>query len=238
MRVTAAVIALFLSALTVHARMHVPSYVSSVAEIAEAVTDARDSEKAVAFLMTNTSSTCPYCIGSTKIILRDLRSRAEIVLVRSGSNEDWGKLARPVQKALVSAEAGMYIPRAVVFDPGLEHLITVIPYRKGTGQTMLVKDAKKEIAKALAAQEDEAEEAVQEPAVKPITLGPAVDREMRSWTSSSGATVEAALYEEAGPRVILLKDDGSKLTILKQLLSKPDQSYIESLKTPAPAPTP
>jgi hypothetical protein len=55
-------------------------------------------------------------------------------------------------------------------------------------------------------------------------------REMRSWTSTTGAKVEAAIVEEKGTYVVLKSAEGKTFQIARNRLSKDDQSYIEELK--------
>lgn len=55
-------------------------------------------------------------------------------------------------------------------------------------------------------------------------------REIRNWTASGGATVEAAVLDEQGVYVRLRKADGAILQIAKAQLSAEDQKYIAELK--------
>jgi len=55
----------------------------------------------------------------------------------------------------------------------------------------------------------------------------------RTWTSKSGATVEAELVEAKPDRVILKKENGELVTIRKTQLSKADIQYLQQ-GTPHP----
>jgi hypothetical protein len=55
-------------------------------------------------------------------------------------------------------------------------------------------------------------------------------REVRSWTSTTGAKVEASIVEEKGTYVVLKSAEGKTFQIARNRLSKDDQSYIEELK--------
>ncbi len=57
-------------------------------------------------------------------------------------------------------------------------------------------------------------------------LGVAAAADARTWTSASGATVEADLVSCQGGQVMLRKADGSSLRIGLNLLSKEDQEFI------------
>ncbi len=73
-----------------------------------------------------------------------------------------------------------------------------------------------------------------------LTLAVAVvaaEPELRTWTSQSGAKVEAKLIEQKGDDVVLEKADGKQLAIRLDKLSEQDQEYVRSLAKPAePAP--
>jgi protein disulfide-isomerase len=55
-------------------------------------------------------------------------------------------------------------------------------------------------------------------------------RELRTWTSQSGAIVRASIVEEMTDYVLLRKADGSKTMIRKSNLRQADIDYIEGLK--------
>ncbi len=77
--------------------------------------------------------------------------------------------------------------------------------------------------------------------VMAVALGPGAPwAGARTWTSASGATVEAEYEGVQGNFVVLRKSTGEKIMILLQQLSEEDQAFVrEQLapKTPAP-PTP
>ena len=56
--------------------------------------------------------------------------------------------------------------------------------------------------------------------------------EMRTWTSSSGKTLEAEYISDAGVNVTLKGRDGKRRRIPISALSKPDQAYIYNKKPP------
>ncbi len=62
--------------------------------------------------------------------------------------------------------------------------------------------------------------------------------EMRTWTSVSGATVEAELVEQSGGEAQLRTDDGRTLSIRLDQLSAADQEYLSRADAAAPAATP
>jgi hypothetical protein len=59
---------------------------------------------------------------------------------------------------------------------------------------------------------------------------PEVEREIRTWTSKSGATIDAALQKEIGSFVILKKANGKNAKISVYNLCKEDRIYLHKLK--------
>jgi len=59
------------------------------------------------------------------------------------------------------------------------------------------------------------------------------NREIRIWTSRSGATVTAFVLEERGPHVILKQEDGVVRNILTSKLSDADRKYLAELRQKA-----
>ena len=57
------------------------------------------------------------------------------------------------------------------------------------------------------------------------------NREVRDWHSQAGSEVRASLVQELGARVVLKKEDGSTIQILRSRLSAEDQKYIADLKS-------
>jgi len=70
----------------------------------------------------------------------------------------------------------------------------------------------------------------------PRPILPDENREVRTWTSRSGSSLEASLVEVTAPYVVLKKADGSKMKILQANLSGGDQAYIEGLRAAPAAP--
>ncbi len=57
----------------------------------------------------------------------------------------------------------------------------------------------------------------------------AVDQEIRTWTSKSGATVDAAFVAAQGSNIALKKSDGSMIQIPQSGLSAADNTYLKRL---------
>ncbi len=64
-----------------------------------------------------------------------------------------------------------------------------------------------------------------------LAMGGARAQEMRTWTSASGATIEAAWVSQQADVVILQKADGEKLRIRLQQLSPADQRFLGERQT-------
>ena len=67
-----------------------------------------------------------------------------------------------------------------------------------------------------------------------ITAASAAAREIRTWTSASGATIEAAYLEQQFDLVILQTTDGEKIKIRADRLSADDQRYLAELRQVRP----
>lgn len=56
------------------------------------------------------------------------------------------------------------------------------------------------------------------------------NREVRTWRSASGTEIKASVLQELGARVVLKKEDGTTVQILRSQLSEEDRKYIAELK--------
>ena len=64
-----------------------------------------------------------------------------------------------------------------------------------------------------------------------VALLPAAHaREVRTWTSASGKTIEAAFVERNNAEVVLRRSDGEKMVIRLDLLSHADRVYVGELE--------
>jgi nucleoredoxin len=68
-----------------------------------------------------------------------------------------------------------------------------------------------------------------------LAAAQAFAQEMRTWTSASGATIEAAFVEQQFDLVILQSPGGEKMKIRLNRLSPEDQMFVGRLKSAAPA---
>lgn len=59
---------------------------------------------------------------------------------------------------------------------------------------------------------------------------PAAPRAVRTWTSLSGAALDATLVGEDGGMVILQKPDGGRVKIARLQLSEGDRAYLDGLR--------
>ena len=73
-------------------------------------------------------------------------------------------------------------------------------------------------------------------AQRPEPLARDENREVRTWTSKSGASLAASLLEEQSVSVVLRKEDGSIVKIPTTRLSDEDRAYIAGLKQTQTAP--
>lgn len=69
--------------------------------------------------------------------------------------------------------------------------------------------------------------------ISTATLSAEAEKEAqpRTWTSITGASIEAAFVSEGGGRVILRKEDGTEMTILLHRLSQADRDWIAETRS-------
>lgn len=74
------------------------------------------------------------------------------------------------------------------------------------------------------------------PLLIPLCLQFAAAQEVRTWTSASGKTIEAAFVEQKFGQVVLQPPEGGRIKINLNQLSSADQIYVGSQGKPAGAP--
>ena len=129
---------------------------------------------------------------------------------------------------------GSALPFVVIAGNDGKQLVS----RTGFGSPEDFNKLVKEADKALPKPDKTAAKAGKNTLKKPAAAAAIVrdeSREMRTWTSvTSGAKIKASLVEEYGGAVILMKEDGAKVSIVPAYLTKEDQDYIEKLRAPPP----
>jgi protein disulfide-isomerase len=134
-------------------------------------------------------------------------------------------------------------PTVIVLSPDGEVLMQKSGYKSGTADEYLeglktaVRDhrEKNHVPAPVAIQTRQPRSAaLPAPAAASPKAVPRDDsREMRAWTSKTGASVTASLVEEKGSCVILRKESGVQVQIATDSLTAEDQQYIASLKPEA-----
>ncbi len=212
-----------------------PKDIYHAKEIEQAKAEAIKRHKAITFVQTDIYTPFSGSAGASDRIFNLLKKKTVLVLA-----DDWGYIPGVAQRGLSSSKAGVFIPKTAITDPYMTNLIAVIPYGDELEQMKYVNEAKRGITKALRAlraaekvQKEEEESSAtssanssqQEPG---LTNSPV--REIRTWTSASGSTIEAFFVRQEYVHVILERKDGNQLTIPLNKLSEEDRNYIAGIK--------
>lgn len=209
------------------AGLAIPKSVHTADQIEAAVEEAREEGKVVTFLYTRKDSTCGLSNGAGEKILATFR-RATVMVYAAAGGDDFRKLPEPVQRALRSEEAGKYVPKTVLYDPAADAVVHILPYASGNEMDKNIREAKRALSDLKKASAPPSR--TLRPPAPPAALKADSNREMRTWTSAGGSTVEASIVEEQGPYSVLRTADGASVQILTSRLSLADRAYIDSLK--------
>lgn len=209
------------------AGFNIPRNVYRINQLDSAKSEAQLEGKAITFLYTDSTTTCPHCIDASLGVINGLRSKSVVIYV-----DERKQLPKFVQDATRTPEAGRYIPKAVVVDPAITTVIAIVPYAKGTEQKRLLRDAKKAISEAISKKRSPIPQAdlQQTGGSRSHVIQPDENREMRTWESQRGAEIQASLVKEIGTYVVLKKENGMKVMISLGNLRKEDQEYVAKLK--------
>lgn len=207
------------------AGFEVPKHVYRMSDLDKALADARERNLPVTFVYSREDTSCGLCTHASTTVMDELRKRS--VIIYAHSNNDWGTIPGIVQKALVSPEAGKFIPKTVVVKPDLSEIVAYIPYAQGKDFDYRIKAAEGLIReKVPQGSGDSAKSGATPPSPGASTATTEQARQMRVWKSASGAEVEARLLRRTGYTVVLEKADGAQLKINLQNLSEEDRSFV------------
>lgn len=109
----------------------IPPYVYRVEELEAAMNKAKASREPIAFLYTNENTSCGLATAASLDVIGEFKDGMVIVYVSSANEDnDWARVPRIVKNALISSEAGRFIPKTVVVNPEVTRVISIIPYTK------------------------------------------------------------------------------------------------------------
>lgn len=220
-------ISLLLIATGGQAQFKMPKKVYRIDELEKAKADAESKGKPITVIYTDETSSCGLCAAASLGAADKLNSKT--IILYASARADGPRLPYAIQQALRSPEAGGYIPKTVIADATLTHVLAYVPYAVGAAQDRLLKDALRKLPQA-PPKARLARPAPSFPNIPAAGIPPAENRAMRTWTSLSGATVEAALMYERNGKVALRTKGGGPVEIQTTGLSQEDRNYLQMLK--------
>ncbi len=207
-------VAMGLLTLSVNAGPGFGKSVMRMNELEQAQQEARSKGKAMTFLYTEENSTCPLCEKANWEVVNGMKARTVVVYMANG--KEFTLAPAIVQQGLLSDRAGKYIPQTVVVDPEYKEIIAIIPYDTSAAEMKAsVSRAKKSISKFFADRET---------GNPPASLSGDSPPAVRTWTSQSGATIEAMFVKCVLDVVYLETEDGRTIQIPINKLSPEDQT--------------
>jgi hypothetical protein len=206
-----------------------PKSVYRMSQIEEAKAEATSKGKAVSFIYTHEKTTCGLCEASSLNAANELKRKTVVVYADSDTESD--KLPDAVQTALRTPEAGRFVPKIVIVDSELTNVLAVVPYARVDEQNQLLQKAQKKLPTTHPKSTTLEQKPLAQPSKKGFSILPNDNREVRTWTSRSGATTKGALVHERYSRVVLIKkEDGSKVELMTNLLRQEDQQYLQEIR--------
>lgn len=125
--------------------MKFPNSVHELADLSKATEQAKASNKPLAFIVTNKATSCGICISATQTAMRELKSKTELVYVKSGSSA----MPESVKTGMRQA-SGKYMPTVVVTDAAASKVIASFGYNNDAGFKKAIDEAEKKIRAAKA----------------------------------------------------------------------------------------
>lgn len=214
-----------LAAGAARAEFEMPKHAYRMDKLDQAKAEATAKGEPLAFIYTHEKTSCGLCRNASLNAADRLKSKT--VVVYANSDQDGGALPPVVKEALATPEAGKYVPKTVLVDAKLEKVLAVIPYALGDEQNKLIKAALRGVEKS-------PDPTNTPPAAAPASAPLARDetRALRTWTSRSGATLQARLLEQAGAHLVLQTAEGKQMKIMPDQLCVADQQYVQAQRAP------
>jgi len=113
------------AALTARADFNMPPKSFTAAQAAQAVEAAQAEGKPIAFLISDTETTCPLCADASKEIIKRLRSDTVMVYARSQAG-----LPEAARKLVRGQDTGQFIPYVIVTDAAMTTLMGIVRYEE------------------------------------------------------------------------------------------------------------
>jgi hypothetical protein len=126
------------------AGFNVPNTVHQLSAIEKATEEAKAKKRPIAFLLSDKNTTCPICAASSMTVMKELKSKAEVVYVESAEK---GSLPESVKSGL-NTTSGKGLPHVVIVDNTLSNVITAFAYDDAASFKKSVSEAEKKIRAA------------------------------------------------------------------------------------------
>ncbi len=225
------IIIVSITTLSGYGAFKLPNSVYRMNELEKAKLEAKTKGKPITIVYTDESSSCGLCAGASLKVADELKSKSVVIYVNA--HTEAAMLPAKVLGVLRSPEAGQFIPKTVVMDANLENVVAIVPYGHSAELDASLKNAKKAISKLNPGSNVPVQSAA--PGILPQMPQPAIpeQREMRTWQSQSGSTLNAAFVQDLDATIILEKADGTRVRIGKADLIQGDQDYIAAKKLKA-----
>ena len=115
---------------SVWASFTLPGMVYRADQISTATNDAKDKNIPILYLWSDENTTCGLCTAASIDIIEEFKNSAVIVYISSKDDSDWDKTPNIVKKAIVSPQAGEYIPTAIILNSNNKKVYAIIPYER------------------------------------------------------------------------------------------------------------
>jgi hypothetical protein len=124
----------------------IPDDVYGMSELDDAIENAREDDWILAFVLSDQNTTCGLASRATEATFQELNEDCIIVYIHM-PNTNWEDLPEIVAKGLNTKGSGKYIPKTVLVNAEMNHIIDVVPYRRSDQEhRKLLKDAVKKAA--------------------------------------------------------------------------------------------
>jgi hypothetical protein len=128
-----------------NAEFKMPKNVYRIDQLEEAIAKAKVKGDAITVVYTHEKTSCGLCAKASLNVAEILGRKT--VVVYADSKSEWYKLPAIIQQALISPEAGRFIPMTVILDAAMKNVLAIVPYAKGEEQNRLLKDAIKKLSR-------------------------------------------------------------------------------------------
>jgi hypothetical protein len=117
--------------LSVFAAFDLPSYVFRIDQLGEAQNKAKSNNAPIVFLYSDENTDCELATAASLDVIQEFKDSCVIIYVTSGKDKNaWTKIPKIVRTAIRSPEAGRFIPKSIIVNPGITKVISVIPYTR------------------------------------------------------------------------------------------------------------